>query len=178
MLGNMVLALVCSIAAAAEHRSVDEDAVKAAYVYNFAKFVDWPDELWSKSTTVRVCATGARNAFFHALTALDPRLSIRGKEIEVRTISRAHEAAHCHLLVVTGSESVGEWLRHARTLPVLTVGDAEGFATVGGVIGLFVERGKVKFEINQDAALRAGIKLSSRLVKLARPVKDDSKDSR
>ncbi|HMW18241.1 MAG TPA: YfiR family protein [Accumulibacter sp.] len=178
LLGALVLALVHSASAMAQRSSADEGAVKAAFVYNFAKFTDWPEEVWNRSTTMRVCAAGARNAFSHALTALDPQLSIHGKEIEVQTISRPQEVARCHLLVITGSESVGEWLRHARTLPMLTIGDAEGFAVSGGIIGLFVEGEKVKFEINQEAALRAGIKLSSRLVKLARLVKEDPRGNR
>ncbi len=170
----VALTLVCPTNASAQRAVAQEGAIKAAFVYNFAKFTDWPEELWGKSSTLQLCTAGGKNAFSQALTAIHRQLSIRGKDIEVIALTRPQETSRCHLLVVTGVDSVREWLRSARNLPVLTVSDAEGFAAIGGAIGLFVEGNQVKFEINQDAAHRSGIKLSSRLLQLARLVKDDS----
>ena len=146
--------------------------MKAAFVYNFAKFTDWPDELWSKSNKLRLCMAGTRDGFSQAVAALDAKPPVRGKEIEVRSVSRPEDAATCHILVIAGREGMTQWARGVANGPVLTVGDGEGFAPSGGIIGLFVEGEKVRFEINPDAASRAGLKLSSQLLKLARLVKD------
>jgi hypothetical protein len=146
--------------------------VKAAFVYNFAKFTDWPEELWSKSNKLRLCMAGTRDGFSQAVVALDAKPPVRGKEIEVRSVSRPEEAASCHILVIAGREGIAQWTRGAANAPVLTVGDGDGFAPRGGIIGLFVEGEKVRFEVNQDAAQRAGLRLSSQLLKLARLVKD------
>ncbi len=169
----VVQTLVFPANATAQQGMAQEGVIKAAFVYNFAKFTDWPEELWGKSPSLRLCTAGGKNAFSQAVAALHRQQSIRGKDIEVSTIIRPHESARCHLLVITGTESVGEWLRSTRYLPVLTVGDNKGFASTGGTIGLFVEGNKVKFAINPDAAHRAGIKISAKLLQLARLVKDE-----
>ena len=159
-------------AARAQSAAADENALKAAFVYNFAKYTDWPDELWNKSAKLRVCTGGERGDFLRAVAALEDKPPLRGKEVEVRPLSRPEEAAGCHILVVAGRARMAEWTRGVRQAPVLTVGDGEGFATNAGLIGLYAEGDKLKFEVNQEAAQRVGLKLSSQLLKLARLVKD------
>jgi len=159
-------------AASAQPAPAEENAVKAAFVYNFAKFTDWPDELWTKAGKLRLCVAGTGDGFAQAVAALGSKPPVRGKEVEVLTISRAEDAPSCHILVVAGRDGMAQWARGVRNAPVLTVGDGEGFAASGGVIGLFAEGEKLRFEVNQDAAQRAGLKLSSQLLKLARLVKD------
>ena len=148
----------------------DENALKAAFVYNFAKFTDWPEEVWNRATHLRVCASAGNDAFAKAVAGLDTKPAVRGKPVEVRMLTRPEDAAGCQILVLTGREGLAPWLRGVRNAPVLTVGEAEGFAAAGGVIGLFTEGDKLRFEINQDAAQRAGLKLSSQVLKLARLV--------
>jgi hypothetical protein len=154
----------------AQPASADENALKAAFVYNFAKFTDWPEELWNKATQLRVCASAGNDGFAKAVAALDAKPPVRGKPVEVRMLTRPEDAAGCQILVITGREGLAAWLRGVRNAPVLTVGEAEGFAAGGGVIGLFTEGDKLRFEINQEAAQRAGLKLSSQVLKLARLV--------
>ncbi|WP_300451441.1 YfiR family protein [Accumulibacter sp.] len=163
--------------ACAQSAPAEENTLKAAFVYNFAKYTDWPDELWSRSPTLRVCTVGERGGFAQAVAALANKPAVRGKEVEVRQLARPEEASGCHFLVVAGRARMAEWTRAVRLAPVLTVGDAEGFATSGGIIGLYAEGDRLRFEINQEAAQRAGLKLSSQLLKLARLVKDESSAS-
>lgn len=106
------------------------------------------------------------------MAALDSKSPVHGKGVEVRAVSRPEDAAACHILVVAGRDGMAPWARSVRTAPVLTVGDGEGFAAGGGIIGLYAEGDKLHFEVNQEAAQRAGVKLSSQLLKLARLVKD------
>jgi hypothetical protein len=159
--------------ASAQPAPAEETALKAAFVYSFAKFTDWPDALWNQSSKLRLCMAGTGNGFAQAVAALESKPPVRGKPVEVRTVSRPEDAAACHILVVAGRDGMAQWARGVRNAPVLTVGDGEGFAAGGGIIGLFVEGDKLRFEINQDAAQRAGLKLSSQLLKLARLVKDE-----
>ncbi len=161
-------------AAPTQPAPAEENAVKAAFVYNFAKFTDWPEELSNKAGKLRLCVAATGNGFAQAVAALDSKPPVRGKEVEVLMVSRNEDASGCHILVVAGRESMAQWARSVRNAPVLTVGDGEGFAASGGVIGLFAEGEKLRFEVNQDAAQRAGLKLSSQLLKLARLVKDAS----
>jgi YfiR/HmsC-like len=164
--------------ARAQPTPADENALKAAFVYNFAKFTDWPEELWSKTTQLRVCVSPGNEGFSKAVMALDAKPPVRGKPVEMRPLTRPEDAAGCQILVLTGREGLAPWLRGVRNAPVLTVGEAEGFAAGGGVIGLFTEGDKLRFEINQEAAQRAGLKLSSQVLKLARLVTDAAAPNR
>ncbi|WP_374681776.1 YfiR family protein [Accumulibacter sp.] len=171
-------AAVWPYAASAQPTPAEENTLKAAFVYNFAKYTDWPDDLWNRSPRLRLCTAGERGEFAQALAALEGKPAVRGKEIEVRQLSRPQDGTDCHILVVVGHAQMTEWTRSVRLAPVLTVGDGEGFATRAGIIALYVEGEKLKFAINQEAAKRAGLKLSSQLLKLARLVKDEQGGTR
>jgi hypothetical protein len=183
--GRLLIAVALSLAGAwpgpaawAQPAPAEENAVKAAFVYNFAKYTDWPDDLWNKSATLRVCTGGERGGFSQAVAALESKPPVRGKAIEARLLSRPEDAAGCHILVIAGRTKMADWTRGVRLAPVLTIGDGEGFAAGGGHIGLYAEGEKLKFEINQEAAQRSGLKLSSQLLKLARLVKDEQAGGR
>lgn len=165
------LALASPLAPAAPEIA-EENAVKAAFIYNFAKFSDWPDEHWNRAPRLRICVTGNGTDLTQAVAALDAKPPVRGKGVDVRILARAEEGAQCHILVITGRASAQPVLQALGTAPVLTVGEADGFAAAGGVIGLYMEGDKVRFEANPDAAQRAGLKLSSQILRLARLVRD------
>jgi hypothetical protein len=160
--------------ASAQDPPADEPAIKAAFVYNFAKFTDWPPEVLRQSGKLRLCVAGPRNALAQAVAALEGKAPVRDHAVEVRTLSNPGDASACHILVLTAPDRIArEWIRAAAPAPVLTVGDAGGFAAAGGIVGLYVEDDKVRFEINVEATQRAQIKLSSQLMKLARVVRDN-----
>lgn len=170
----LVLAAGWAGSASAQLAPADEHVLKAAFVYSFAKFTDWPEALWGRSNKLRLCIAGSTDGFAQAVAALDSKPPIRERQVEVRTVTRPDEAAACHVLVVAGRQKSSELTRSVRNAPVLTVGDGDAFATSGGIIGLYVDGEKVRFEVNQDAAQRAGLKLSSQLLRLARLVRDGS----
>ena len=149
-----------------------EYAVKSAFLYNFATFVEWPPGAPGASAPqVTICLLGA-DPFGETLDQTVAGKTIGSRPLAVKRISRPTEAAGCAVVFV----GVGQGLRlpslfaDLRGLPVLTVGDAEGFAEAGGIIGMFVENNRVRFEINLGAADRARLKISSRLLSLARIV--------
>ena len=148
-----------------------EYQVKAAFLYNFAKFVNWPGADGGQSAFV-LCILGD-DPFGAGINAIAGK-QVGGRTLQVRRLGSADGAAACQVLFIASSESGGlsRVLGAIRGRPVLTVGDTPGFAERGVVINLYVEQSKVRFEINVDAAKRAGLNISSQLLKLARITKD------
>ncbi len=143
-----------------------EAAVKAAFVYNFAKFVEWQTPTDAAATDVKICVAGVDGELAATMAALE------GKPVQTRTVSIRREAKvgdldACQILLVgAGARALADASRGKAGL--LTVSDVKGFAGAGGVIELFTEDGKMRFEVNLRAAQRAGLRISSQLLKLAR----------
>lgn len=147
-----------------------EATVKAAFVYNFSKFAEWPAESLSAGPDpIRLCLYGNRDPFLAALAEIDGKPS-QNRVIRVQGVTRPADFRKCQILVLGESEvrQMSEVLRAADAPGVLTVSEIEGFAGAGGTIGLVVANEKVQFEVNLDSAQRANLKLSSQLLKLAR----------
>jgi YfiR/HmsC-like len=151
-----------------------EYPVKAAFLVNFAKFAEWPaDSLQARAQVVSICVLG-RDPFGEILEKAVAGRSAGGRPILVQRQRNVDDVRACHVLFIAGSES--ERLAHIferlAGQPVLTVGEREGFARRGGVIGLVVEDNRARFEVNLHAAQRAGLLLSSKLLAVARVVDD------
>jgi hypothetical protein len=169
------LALVlCFLSAPAVRADADvapDVIVKAAFLFNFAKFAEWP--ALGAGTPILVCIVGD-DEIAAALVQTVKGQNISGHTLEVW---RPHEGTAwrgCNLLFVGGTEVRRSLsgLAAIRSMPVLTVSDGQGFSQAGGIIELYVEAGRIRFAINVDAAERSGVRLSSRLLGLARVVRD------
>jgi hypothetical protein len=145
-------------------------AVKAAFLYNFAKFTEWPALPAATSLVLGVLGDDAVGT---ALTETIRGQQIDGHALEVLRLTTDASPQSCHLLFVAGSEvrRASPMLDGVRTLPILTVSDGSGFAQTSGMIELFVESGHMRFAVNVDSVQRAGLHLSSRLLGLARIVR-------
>jgi YfiR/HmsC-like len=154
---------------------LDEYQVKAAFLYNFAKFVEWPaDAFKTARDPILVCVLG-HNPFGNALED-----DIRGKSIEGRTfayrhVSDAESASACQILFVGWEESkhFHALLENLKPMGILTVGETQGFATGGGVINFKLDGGRVRFEINLGAAEHEQLHISAKLLSLAQIVKSE-----
>jgi hypothetical protein len=151
----------------AQSFSSREYEIKAGYLYNFVKYVDWP----SYGDTITIGVLGG-NPFGSALAPLNGKI-VKGRRLIIKELDSVREAQNCQVIFVSSSErqrlpQIFENLRSAR---VLTVGETEGFANGGGIINFIEENNKVHFEINADAARRTGLTISSELLKLAKLVK-------
>ncbi len=146
----------------------DEYAVKAAYLYNFAKFVEWPSGAFaSADAPLSICIAGD-NPFGGALDALSGKM-VESRPVAVRHIPAATGLEKCHIVYIGRSEQ-GRFkavLTKLARLPILTVGDIADFAQEGGMIGLVEAEQRIRFNINLAAARQANLKLSSQLLKLA-----------
>ena len=150
-----------------------EFALKAAFIYNFAKFTEWPPVPGEGAREPIVLCAFAGEPYDAALASIDGK-SVQGRTLRVRRGLRPIEIKSCHVAFIAASEErrIPELLRAAAKAPVLTVGDSDGFAEGGGMIGLINADNRVQFEINNDAAQRANLKIGSQLLRLARLVKE------
>jgi hypothetical protein len=151
----------------AQSASQREYEIKAAYLYNFIKYVDWP----SYGETISIGVLG-NDPFGAALAPLNGKI-VKGRRLVTKHLDSMRDAQQCQIIFVSSSEKqrlqeIFESLRSAR---VLTVGETQGFADGGGIINFIEENNKVRFEINAEAARRTGLNISSELLKLARLVK-------
>ena len=145
-----------------------EYLVKAAFLYNFAKFTVWPAKVFADAETpLRLCLLG-KDPFQGALDSLAGK-TVRKRKLEIHRLTKTSGLGKCHLLFVSASENkrLATILKILRGMPVLAIGDMPNFAHSGGIINLKTVRNKVRFEINVDAAKRAHLKFSSKLLRLA-----------
>lgn len=148
-----------------------EYQVKAAFVFNFAKYVDWPPESFpSKDSPMTLCIIG-RDPFGAALGSIEGR-NVHGRPLRIRRNVAAEDAGGCNIAYLSESEErrVAGILKAIGTQPVLTMSDLEGFAEAGGAVGLFVAEERLQFDANFTALQRANLKASAQALKLARTV--------
>jgi hypothetical protein len=171
----LFLLLAGADVAGAQSQPVDEYRVKAAFLYNFAKFVEWPaDSFKTPADPITICVLG--NPFGGRLEDTVNGKLIDDRRLVIRAIADSGEVQGCNILfVATEKRRSAELLARVKASPILTVGDCANFAAAGGVIGFKLESGKVRLEINVGAADRARLRISSKLLSLAEIVKEEKK---
>ncbi len=157
----------------AEERGTSAPAeyeVKAAFVYNFIKFVEWPDAGGPPGDSIRLCILGELPDA--AAFANLGRRQVRGKRMTVLTLDRPGEASGCDVLFVAANQTgrLREIIESLEDRPTLTIGDTEGYARRGVMINMFLENKRIRFEINEKKARAAGLRISAKLLKLASKV--------
>jgi hypothetical protein len=166
----LLLALLLAVPALLGAQTAAEYDVKAAFLYNFTKFVDWPPEAFPDPNSLRICVLG-EDPFGKSLQAVTDEQVGGHRLIVTRTESFARPAG-CQVLFISRSERerLPQILAAVKDSPVLTVGDTNGFAERGVIINFVLEGSKVRFEINTKSADRAGIRISSKLLQLAKRI--------
>jgi hypothetical protein len=169
--------LLCASRALAQ--GVPEPTLKAAFLYNFVKFAEWPADAWAPNVPLTLCVLGDE-AVESELEQSVKGHTVSGHSIAVIGITIEGALRSCHLLYITGLDRRRLALLVARIkdAPVFTVSDFDAFASFGGVSQLFIENGKVRFAINPASALRARLRISSKLLALAKLVKDEPETDR
>lgn len=152
----------------------NEYEVKAAFLYNFAKFAEWPPEAFSSEAGVlKICVLG-QDPFGGYFDRLIAGKTINNRKLELEHISDIDHAKRCQILYVPSTEKQQKQiLQSLMGERVLTVGDSGGFAQSGGVINFLLQDSRVRFDINVDAVSRSGVKLSAKLLSLATIIRDD-----
>lgn len=147
----------------------NEYQVKAAYLYNFGKFVNWPAGFTvADNDSFAICIIG-EDPFGPAMNSIVAGEKIGGKPVQIRHISKKQDAASCRVLFISSSEDsrVREILTDFAPVNVLTVSDMPNFVARGGIIQFVVLDNKIRFEVNLSAAERSNLNLSSELLKVA-----------
>jgi hypothetical protein len=145
-----------------------ESQVKAAYLYNFGKFVRWQNDRTPGPNALEICVLG-KDPFGGVLDRTVAGESVDGRPITVKRVAKVQEAAPCSILFVSSSEEgrLGSVLASAQPLSVLTISDMPHFAEKGGMIGFVKQEDKIRFEVNRKAAEQSHLVLSSELLKVA-----------
>jgi hypothetical protein len=165
-----VVAAVLVARPAAQSPASIEDDVKAAYLFNFTKFVEWPPNAFSgTSDPLNVCVAG------DAAVAAAVERAITGERVEGRPLKYVApppaDAAGCHILYFgRGAADPSRLIAASGNRPILAVGDSPRFLQQGGAIAFVVEERRVRFDIDPAAATRAGLRVSSKLLRVARHI--------
>jgi hypothetical protein len=160
----------------AQKKKPGEYEVKAAFLYNFLKFIEWPDKDSSYySGSFNICVFG-EDPLADALESIQDE-TIGQKQVVVKHVNALQQAKSCHVLFISSSEeeNLEQITRALKGMNILLVGDTEGYAQKGVLINFYMEQNKVRFEINADAVKWSGLRMSSKLLNLAKIVHDSSK---
>ena len=151
-----------------------EYSLKAAYLYNFTQFIEWPGDSFTSADAPIVIGVLGEDPFGGALDQAVKNKTAHGRSFEIKRFKQIGELRACHVLFVSGSEAkrLPEILAAVPKKGVLTVSDIDRFAEQGGVINFYMENNKVRFKMNLSAAGRAGVKISSQLLRLGTIIRE------
>ena len=153
-------------------QEIEEYQLKAAFLFNFTKFISWPHA--DAASKLTVCIVNAKDVA-EALETVTKGKTVDGRQVVVQELHAPTALDTCHLLFIGAQgKKTEEILVEAKKLHIVTVGEDDKFLRRGGMINFLQEDGKLRFEINTDAAGRAGINISSKLLSLAKIVRDKS----
>lgn len=167
----MCVAVFAAITAAEQRTPTAEDDIKATFLFNFTQFVEWPGAALGGTEPFRICVV-ADPAFAAAVDRTVSGESVGGHAI-ARTSPASPDAARgCQILFVGRQEGerLDRWMAAVKGTPVLIVGESRAAFEHGAHINFVVENNRVKFDVNKDGATRAGLTISSKLLRVARNV--------
>ncbi len=151
--------------------SLGEYQIKAAYIYNFAKFIYWPDVSFTSETSPLIIGVLGKNTFKDKLIPLNKK-TVHNRPLIIRYYKTPKEIDVCHLLYISPSESgkIELILKDLKNRPIVTVGDSKKFAQLGGIIQFVKKRDRLRFIINLNIAKKNNITIDSQLLSLATEV--------
>lgn len=170
---HWVLVMLCIILAQPfqARAATTESAVKAGFIYNFTKFIEWPASA-AIVATFNLCVVGD-NRLEDSLQALEGKM-VAGRPLSLRNNVTGEALKSCHMVFVAqdDEQAIQAILKELAALPVVTVSDSPGFMQKGGMIGLVRDGTRLAFEVNLVSGKAAGLHISSQLLKLAKHVKN------
>jgi hypothetical protein len=149
-----------------------ESEIKAGFLYNFTKFVEWPTETFANPTAPFVVGVIGANPFGDLLTGAAAGKTVDGRAVLIKQFSHEENFAGCQILFVSSSETkrTAQILEKLNGASVLSVGEGDAFTQAGGMIAFIIEGNKVRLAINLEAAVAARIKISAKVIAVARLV--------
>jgi hypothetical protein len=178
LLSAMALALMLFAAGArAQETAPSEDQVKAAFLINFPKYADWPAEAFAETNSPVVLAVDNESKVAGELQKVIAGRRVNGRRIVLKRLAAGEESGACHIRFVSAAEQrrSPNLLAKLKDTNILTVGESDDFLERGGIINLARRDQRIALEVNLAAAEKAGIKISSKLLGVARVVKGEAK---
>jgi hypothetical protein len=183
--GRLCLLLLLSVAAliflpgktgAQPAAASKEYQIKAAFLFNFAQFIEWPPNAFTNSEAPLCIGVLGDDPFGKALDETIRGETIRNRRLIIRRSHRVEDLMDCQVVFISKSEKarMADVLSKLNTKETLTVSETDGFARRGGIINFYVEGSKLRFEINPTAAQRRGLKVSSQLLSLGKVVEPEA----
>lgn len=165
----MLLGFAWLAAPVATAQPAREYQIKAVFLYHFAQFVEWPESAFASRQAPLVIGVLGEDPFGSFLDETVRGETVNGRQLTVRRFSRAEQVEACHILYVAASErsQMAALLPRLRERGILTVGDADRFTQLGGVIQFYTDQNKIRLRINVDAANAGNLRISSKLLRLA-----------
>jgi hypothetical protein len=156
--------------------TVKEYDVKAAFLRHFPEFVEWPASAFPDDATPITIGVYGQDVFGDALDRAIETATVKNRKFAIKRSRRIEDLKTCHIVFISKQEAAQATtvLAGLKGASILTVGESEGFAVNGGVVNFILVGNKVRFEINPDAAQRAGLKISSQLLQLGKLVGRES----
>ena len=171
---SLALSLALSSSAMAQ-RGAELNRLKAAFIFQFTNFVEWPDDAFKDESSPFVIGVVGNDTVRDILErAVQPK-TVAGRKVSVRSVSSASDLSSFQIVFVDESvaRDAPDIVDRYMDKPMLTISDSDRFTDQGGIIRLYRESSKLRIEINIDAAERANLKISSKLLSLGRVVHDD-----
>lgn len=158
--------------AKAQTQALSEAQIKAGFVFNFTKFIEWPTDAFADPESPIVLGVLGDSPITDLLIETAAGKTVNGRAVTIRRFNEGQDPRTCHILFVSSSEQKRalQILEKVKGSSVLTVSETSGFAQAGGMINFFVEGNKVRLEINLDAAGQARLKISAKVIAVARLV--------
>jgi hypothetical protein len=165
------LGMMFLLCASVNAQEASEYQVKAAFIYNFAKFVEWPGNA-NPDAPLLIGVLG-KDPFGSEIDRAVEGKTVNGRRLMIKRFSSLEAYQYCHILFISSSErnNLPQIIAAVRNSNVLTVSETDRFAQIGGIINFVTIENRIRFEINQAAAERAGLKISSKLLSLGRVVR-------
>ncbi len=168
----LVVLLAVGVPAATRAEAVPASALKAAFLLHFAQFVEWPADALPSDAPIAVCVIGD-DAVASAFETTARDRVVAAHALALRRLRAGDSTRSCQVLFVSGSEPrLAETIDAIKGAPVFTVSDKTRFANEGGMVELFLESGHMRFAVNVDAVQRSRVRVSSRVLGLAKIVRD------
>jgi hypothetical protein len=161
---------------AADPQMLSEYQIKAAFFFNFTRFVEWPETAFVTATApILACVAGETPLTDLVIDVVAGKV-VNGRAVSIRRVKVSDDLRRCNLLFISAAEErrADEILAGLKKTSTLTVGETPGFAQAGGMINFSIQENKVKLELNLDATTRAGLKVNSKLIAVSRLVSRNS----
>ena len=170
----VLVGVACCAMTAAQSGVPTEYQVKAAFLFNFTKFVEWPATAFADPRSPIVLGVLGDDPFGGSLNLIVDGQLVRGRGIIIRKYRLGDDVRRCHVLFVSASEQArtAQILGGLQGASVLTVSDFAGFAGGGGVVQFFMEEDRVRFVVNVEAAARADLRVSAKLLAVAHVINE------